>query len=742
MTDHGPEFQGDWYEWLAEREATNPLTPVGSHHSLDKTECSHREWLTILRGILRDRGLDDSHWKEFASLAIAKYNRQPRGSSHKSPFERRWGAQPPSPPIDALHDLLQTSHRPSAETSPFPIGLSVLYHHPDHLRTKLAPLYTPATVLQRISEHVFRLYLPSGRPILSHRRCIRPNDSPNPDPVYVVPLPLDSPLERRRADTSVGSSQQQEQQQQQSSDSPCSSAPHSSPKFDITDFGKDELILWRDENTGRCFLGSVRAVDPEGEGRVEVQAWGSNGKQPLASQRMQPVWCPFRSRPKLLYGVQKPSGCGPELCFLVPEEVVERNIVLSAEGTLPSHLCDTYQSVLLASPETVFPTDRLSFNSLASSAAAAAIFPLPPHLTPVAGASVVYLWNEDDEVGPGVFQAATTHIPLPRWGLTVEQLDGRAQSRAAELQSLADNDVYKRVPIAEVDAEHRRSAVPTHFVDTEKHVEEGAWTYKSRVVADGTPFFDRREEVTTSCATASQSAIRIALSMAFAHSDFNPREIVVADVKTAYLTALRSDSLYVHPSKDHPDHGQFLWLLNRTLYGLRDSGNLWDRSRNKTLATAGWVPFSVRGMWWKWTDKPEAPTSRLLGILPTFVADFTILPIGRSAVQLVREIAAKGGYQMKITKPKNGTLRWARVDFNVSRDSVHIHQTEYLLSLPLPESMGESEDSSASAPSSAPVPSPDLFPLPPSSRELPSEPPRLLTAQEGKAFREWLGCLS
>uniref|UniRef100_A0A0K6SB78 Reverse transcriptase domain-containing protein n=2 Tax=Chromera velia CCMP2878 TaxID=1169474 RepID=A0A0K6SB78_9ALVE len=147
-------------------------------------------------------------------------------------------------------------------------------------------------------------------------------------------------------------------------------------------------------------------------------------------------------------------------------------------------------------------------------------------------------------------------------------------------------------------------------------------------------------------------------------------------------------------------------------------------------------------MWWKWTGKPEAPTSRLLGILPTFVDDFAILPIGRSAVQLAREIAAKGGYQMKITKPKNGTLRWAGVDFNVSRDSVHIHQTEYLLSLPLPEGMGESEDSSASAPSSAPVPSPDLFPLPPSSRELPSEPPRLLTAQEGKAFRERLGCLS
>eukprot|EP00820_Chromera_velia_P030143 Cvel_12896.t1-p1 / transcript=Cvel_12896.t1 / gene=Cvel_12896 / organism=Chromera_velia_CCMP2878 / gene_product=hypothetical protein / transcript_product=hypothetical protein / location=Cvel_scaffold861:63561-64347(+) / protein_length=262 / sequence_SO=supercontig / SO=protein_coding / is_pseudo=false len=262
MTDHGTEFQGDWCEWLAEREATNPLTPVGSHHSLGKTERSHREWLTILWGILRDRGLNDSHWKEFASLATAKYNRQPRGSIHKSPFERRWGVQPPSPSIDALRDLLQTSCRPSAEMSPFPIGSSVLYHHPDHPRAKLAPLYTSATVLQRISEHVFRLRLPSGQPILSHRRCIHPNDSPHPDPVYVVPLPSDSPSER--PDTSIRSPHQaQPQQPQQSSDIQCPSDQPPSPKFDITDFGKDELILWQDENTGRCFLGSVRAVDPE-----------------------------------------------------------------------------------------------------------------------------------------------------------------------------------------------------------------------------------------------------------------------------------------------------------------------------------------------------------------------------------------------------------------------------------------------------------------------------------------------
>uniref|UniRef100_A0A0G4GUL6 Reverse transcriptase Ty1/copia-type domain-containing protein n=1 Tax=Chromera velia CCMP2878 TaxID=1169474 RepID=A0A0G4GUL6_9ALVE len=304
MTDHGTEFQGKFGARLTEREAYNPLTPVGSHHSLGKNECSHREWLTILRGILHDRGLDNSHWRDFASLAATKYNRQPRGQS--------------------AHEI---------------------EHHDAQIAT--------------------------------------------------------------------------------------------SPPF----------FLWDD-------------------------------KQQQASV--------------------------------------------------------------------------------------------------------------------GTCSAATTHTPLPRCGLSPEQLEGRAASREKELSSFSENDVYKRVPIAEVPPEQVRSAIPTHFVDTMKRQKAGEWDFKSRVVADGSPFFDHRERVTTSCATASQWAMCCALAMAFAYTDFDPHEIVVADVKTAYLMAVQSDCVYVRPPKDYPDYSKYLWYLNRALYGMKDSGNLWDRSRNKTLAVVGWVPSPVR----------------------------------------------------------------------------------------------------------------------------------------------------
>eukprot|EP00820_Chromera_velia_P018416 Cvel_27478.t1-p1 / transcript=Cvel_27478.t1 / gene=Cvel_27478 / organism=Chromera_velia_CCMP2878 / gene_product=hypothetical protein / transcript_product=hypothetical protein / location=Cvel_scaffold3434:1-1427(-) / protein_length=475 / sequence_SO=supercontig / SO=protein_coding / is_pseudo=false len=424
MTDHGTEFQGKFGACLAEREAYNPLTPVGSHHSLGKNERSHREWLTILRGILYDRGLDDSHWRDFASLAATKYNRQPRGRSRKSPFERRWSAQPPSPPIAALRDLLQTTRRPSEGSSPFPVGSSVLYHHPDLPRAKLDPLWTPASVLQRVSEHVFRLRLPSGRPILAHRRCIRANDSSQPEPVFSVPL------------SELQPQQQQEQQpvpppklpqQPPATDSP-PAPPSQPPKFDITDFRKDELIIWKDENTNRYFLGSVRAVDPSGEGRVEVQAWGSTSRMPLASRRMQPAWCPVRGRPKLLYSAQKPAGCGPELCYLIPEEVVERT-ALTPESHLPSDVCETYKSVLLASHDTCFPSDRLSFDSLASQAAMAVLFSpsaesahkTEHHNAETATSPSFFLWNdEQQQASVDACSAATTHTPLPRRDLSPE----------------------------------------------------------------------------------------------------------------------------------------------------------------------------------------------------------------------------------------------------------------------------------------------------------------------------------
>uniref|UniRef100_A0A0G4FP90 Uncharacterized protein n=1 Tax=Chromera velia CCMP2878 TaxID=1169474 RepID=A0A0G4FP90_9ALVE len=93
---------------------------------------------------------------------------------------------------------------------------------------------------------------------------------------------------------------------------------------------------------------------------------------------------------------------------------------------------------------------------------------------------------------------------------------------------------------------------------------------------------------------------------------------------------------------------------------------------------------------------------------------------------------------MKITKPNKGSLRWAGVNFELKRDSITIHQTEYLLSLPLPEGIGEAPSTDTNGEGESSI----LFSLPSSSRDIPEEPSPLLSAKDASSFRERLGCLS
>uniref|UniRef100_A0A0G4HVB3 Integrase catalytic domain-containing protein n=1 Tax=Chromera velia CCMP2878 TaxID=1169474 RepID=A0A0G4HVB3_9ALVE len=284
QTDHGPEFEGDFAEELAKRKAKNPHTPVASHHSLGKTERSHREWLAILRGILHrgilhDRGEPPSAWKQYAHLATAKYNRIPRGKTQLSPFERRRGQPPSSPPLEALRDLLRTPTQVSGTDSCFPVGSPVSYHHPDEPRSKLAPVFShPATVMQRLSEHVFRLRLQkNGRSIIAHRQCIRARDSTESSPV-LAPAPAVQPSPHPSNNT-LPSKPVPPPSHSEAPSSNSSSGDPDPPSFpraprSILDFKEGELIMWQDSTTHRCFLGSVRGVDAEDGGRVEVQAWG------------------------------------------------------------------------------------------------------------------------------------------------------------------------------------------------------------------------------------------------------------------------------------------------------------------------------------------------------------------------------------------------------------------------------------------------------------------------------------
>uniref|UniRef100_A0A0G4HI11 Reverse transcriptase Ty1/copia-type domain-containing protein n=1 Tax=Chromera velia CCMP2878 TaxID=1169474 RepID=A0A0G4HI11_9ALVE len=107
-----------------------------------------------------------------------------------------------------------------------------------------------------------------------------------------------------------------------------------------------------------------------------------------------------------------------------------------------------------------------------------------------------------------------------------------------------------------------------------------------------------KEGVSVSSDPASHWAMRVAFSIAFGHDEFDPTtSVLVGDIENAYLNAPRPDGeapVYVIPPADHPNHGNSLWLLKKCIYGLRDSGHIFEGDRDRALMSAGWVKSGVQ----------------------------------------------------------------------------------------------------------------------------------------------------
>uniref|UniRef100_A0A0G4H2L0 Reverse transcriptase Ty1/copia-type domain-containing protein n=1 Tax=Chromera velia CCMP2878 TaxID=1169474 RepID=A0A0G4H2L0_9ALVE len=180
------------------------------------------------------------------------------------------------------------------------------------------------------------------------------------------------------------------------------------------------------------------------------------------------------------------------------------------------------------------------------------------------------------------------------------------------------------------------------------------------------------------------------------------------------------------PTSVHLQFLTHLWHLQKAIYGLKDSGFIFEGHWNRALMEAGWMKSGVLGLWWKWTGKPGAAGSQLIGLCATFVDDLAILGISVSPSTLIAEIACKGPFTIKETHPTDeGKVRWAGVDFELKKDEIRISQSEYLQSL------------GASVPEGS-VPS---TPLPLNSRDRHDTSPPL-SPPEAKQFRLLLGGLA
>uniref|UniRef100_A0A0G4ID68 Reverse transcriptase Ty1/copia-type domain-containing protein n=1 Tax=Chromera velia CCMP2878 TaxID=1169474 RepID=A0A0G4ID68_9ALVE len=158
------------------------------------------------------------------------------------------------------------------------------------------------------------------------------------------------------------------------------------------------------------------------------------------------------------------------------------------------------------------------------------------------------------------------HIPVRARDLTLEEKELRQSAREKELKKFEDYEVKESVPVEAVPPSTCRTAIPLLWRDTLKRVSVEERIFKSRLCANSSPHFNRRQDLPVSNTTAAQWALRLTFCIAFgdAFSDFDPLTgFIVGDIENAYLTASRPASeddspIYVRPPPDHP---QFLTHL-------------------------------------------------------------------------------------------------------------------------------------------------------------------------------------
>uniref|UniRef100_A0A0G4I512 Reverse transcriptase Ty1/copia-type domain-containing protein n=1 Tax=Chromera velia CCMP2878 TaxID=1169474 RepID=A0A0G4I512_9ALVE len=194
------------------------------------------------------------------------------------------------------------------------------------------------------------------------------------------------------------------------------------------------------------------------------------------------------------------------------------------------------------------------------------------------------------------------------------------------------------------------------WVDTLKLNDEGEREFKSRWVIRGDK--DPRKGLEVATDPCPPENIRFMLLAALSSTGFDPSFISTIDVDNAFLQAPMSDTVYVIPPKEHPDHGKAFWLLQKCMYGLTESPLLFQRYLESKLIKHGWGKSPLRGIWWKLSK--EAEVVALNG------------PAASHLQEIMREVECKEIQPLQ---------RYVGVSYDVSQDEIWCSQEMYASSL-------------------------------------------------------------
>lgn len=170
-------------------------------------------------------------------------------------------------------------------------------------------------------------------------------------------------------------------------------------------------------------------------------------------------------------------------------------------------------------------------------------------------------------------------MQMPDWPKWKEAID-------KEMQSIKKDTVTK---MKRKDIPPGRKAIGCKWVLKVKRGSEGEiLKYKARLVAKGFAQKPGVDFTHTFAPTVKMSAIRVILTMA----GVNDLEVRHLDIKTAYLHGDLDEDIYMEMPEwydDSEDTSEYVYKLNRGIYGLKQAGRQWNKKLDQSLRDAGFI---------------------------------------------------------------------------------------------------------------------------------------------------------
>ena len=273
--------------------------------------------------------------------------------------------------------------------------------------------------------------------------------------------------------------------------------------------------------------------------------------------------------------------------------------------------------------------------------------------------------DNNDLIGYNVDYCCATLVYPKTYKEAIESPDSEKWHKAMneEMKSLNENDTYTLSQLPE-----GKSAVGSRWVYTVKENQHGEQRYKARYVAKGYSQVPEIDYFETFSPTAKITSIRVLLQLAL---DRN-MEVHQMDVKTAYLNAPIDCELYIEQPEGFVKYSEtgekLVWKLNRSLYGLKQSGRNWNHMLHTFLTSKGFSQLASDPC--VYTRQRNGKTTIVL----IWVDDLIIASDSTSSLNEVKEdLSSK--FKMKDL----GKLAWfLGINFSFSGNTITMDQTKYI----------------------------------------------------------------